>query len=132
MRDKLVELSDTVFFNKEELLSYTGKDFRDSVRELINQRRTYIIKEGAAGSTCISNGIVLHSKAFRVDGFEHTIGAGDVFDATFISFTIKGTDIRKACAYANLMAAIKLKSSALSKLPSMDLLIKMGEENGIM
>ncbi|MEM0097619.1 MAG: carbohydrate kinase family protein [Conexivisphaerales archaeon] len=132
MVDKLITFSDTVFFNKRELLSYTRKSYRNSIEELINQRRTYIIKEGKAGSTCISKGSIYHTEAFRVNGYEHTIGAGDVFDATYIALIMKGNDIRKACEYANLMASIKLKSSTLSDLPSLDLLIKIGKEHGIL
>ncbi|MCL4344021.1 MAG: carbohydrate kinase family protein [Nitrososphaerota archaeon] len=131
MTNNLVTFSDTVFFNKKELLSYTRKNYRESKADLIDQRRTYVIKEGATGSTCISEGKVYHAKAFRINGFEHTIGAGDVFDATYIALTMQGVGIKKACLYANLMASIKLKSGTINDLPSLGLLIKMGKELGI-
>ncbi len=124
----LIEISDTVFFNKSELLMYTGKNYEDSISELKSKKSTFVIKEGASGSTCVSNGQVFHAKGFRVKNPEHTIGAGDAFDATFIALLLNGIDIKKACIYSNLMASLKLKASSLSELPSLSSLINMAEK----
>jgi len=124
----LIEISDFVFFNKRELRMYTGKNYEDSILELKNKKSTFIIKEGASGSTCVSNGQVFHAKGFRVKNPEHTIGAGDAFDATFIALLLNGIDIKKACIYSNLMVSLKLKASSLSELPSLSSLINMAEK----
>lgn len=123
---QFIELSNVVFFNKNEMLLHLGRDYKSSVEELKNDRkRIYVVKLGARGSICIYDGKIKHIKAVKPKKVIHTIGAGDVYDATFIAFYLKGYSPAVACTLASAMAALKLGAKHVGELPELKGFLKI-------
>ena len=93
---EIAEISDIIFANKEELKIMD-----------ISQDRFIVEKKGDRGATVFYN-----SKRFSVKGIKvnvvDTSGAGDVFNAAFLSQYIEGFTITEALQFANYAAALSV------------------------
>ena len=129
---EFIRHSDAVFFNKKELLMHMGMSFREAVNELKkDSEKVYVVKNGDRGSMCISKGKTIRIKPFKPRRVLHTIGAGDVYDATFISFFLRGYPIELACTYASLMASLKLEREHAGQLPELNEFLRIAEGYGL-
>jgi sugar/nucleoside kinase (ribokinase family) len=93
----VANLSDIIFANSKEL-SYLS----------LNKDSLIVEKRGAMGALLRKNGRVL----FEVKGIDvkavDTSGAGDVFNAAFLSLFTKGKTIQEALVFANIAAAFSV------------------------
>lgn len=68
-----------------------------------------VLKMGERGSKAYKDSSVFSAKSFRVDVVDE-LGAGDAFDAAFLSSILKGMQIDRALTYGNAAGAIAVGS----------------------
>lgn len=90
----------------EELEHIGPGDWRENAQSFANQGHTVIARDGANGAYIYSPSTIetktncVQIPAFNVEVID-TIGAGDAFDAGFISGMLQGKDLYDAVVYAN-------------------------------
>lgn len=98
---EILSACDILLTGKSELKVLYGQDWESAVRSLLTQKdRTVVVKNGSQG-TCLFS----RTEAFSIDTYPaievDPTGAGDCFDATFLSMICLGADSRTAVHYAN-------------------------------
>ena len=112
---EILEMTDVLLAGKSELAFLFGDDIEAAVRQLLKKKdRLIVIKDGARGTQLYSR-----TEAFSIDTYpaieRDPTGAGDCFDATFLSMICLGADLRTAVHYANAAGAF-----AVSKVGPME------------
>lgn len=105
----LLEGSRIVLTNKEDLeMLFPGRRIADAAKSLIDMgAEIVVIKKGEEGSELYSrDGVFLQEKAFNIPHVEDVIGAGDAFDAAFLSSFYRSLDLSTALRYANMAGAL--------------------------
>jgi sugar/nucleoside kinase (ribokinase family)/nucleoside 2-deoxyribosyltransferase len=105
---KLFEITDVLFASRNELLELTDAQTDSAALEhvMIGRNTTVVIKYGMGGSTIYRrDGIPIRIPAFLAN-FKSTIGAGDVYNATFISRLLANESEEAAATRAALAAAV--------------------------
>ena len=102
---EIMEASDVLLTGKSELKILFGEEWETAVRKLLAQKdRIVVVKDGSRGTRYYNR-----SEAFTVATYPATevdpTGAGDCFDATFLSMVCLGSDYRTAVHYANAAGA---------------------------
>jgi 2-dehydro-3-deoxygluconokinase len=100
---------DGYFLNDSELLSVTGKE---SLEDAVSEIRTWgagfvVIKQGEQGCMVIAGESVKKFETTKAAPI-NTVGAGDAFNAAFISHYLAGSDIYAAAIYGNKVATYKV------------------------
>lgn len=122
---------DYFFANNAQLSKLTGLDDMQRAAEVLMKDgvKNVIVKLGADGCTTYDA-----SKATHVDGYTvavvDTTGAGDSFDAAYLTGVLKGWDTRKCAMFANIVAALNCtKPGATAGVPSYDKALGLLERN---
>lgn len=102
---EILDACDVLLTGKSELRFLFGQDWEDAVRRLLQTKdRLVVVKDGSRGTNFFSR-----QEAFSVATYPATevdpTGAGDCFDATFLSMVCLGADYRTAVHYANAAGA---------------------------
>ena len=102
---EILECCDVLLTGKSELEFLFGQGWQDAVRDLLKAKeRTIVVKDGSRGTLFFDR-----NEAFSVATYPATevdpTGAGDCFDATFLSMVCLGYDNRTAVHYANAAGA---------------------------
>lgn len=98
--------------NESEILLLAGEDQLEKALEKIGEfAHKIIVKRGIEGAMCYEKGKTTNSKPFLHNHFKDAIGAGDSFNAGFISKYLKGYNLEESLQYANLAGAINTTSS---------------------
>ncbi len=102
---EIIEATDVLLTGKSELKLLFGEDIETAIRELLAKKdRLIVIKDGSRGTR-----LYCRSEAFFVGTYPATeldpTGAGDCFDATFLSMVCMGAELRTAVHYANAAGA---------------------------
>ena len=102
---EILEACDVLLTGKSELKFLFGQDWEDAVRNLLAAKdRIVVVKDGSRGTNFFNR-----NEAFTVATYPATevdpTGAGDCFDATFLSMVCLGYDYRTAVHYANAAGA---------------------------
>ncbi len=93
--------------NRKELSMLTGKtNTADGIASLAGFANNIVVKEGEDGASLYHDGKTIQQPAFLNTNVADCIGAGDSFDAGFISQFIQGRSIDKCLEFANLMGAV--------------------------
>jgi sugar/nucleoside kinase (ribokinase family) len=93
--------------NEVELLRLTGKDDVPSALAALRPfARTVVVKQGSRGATVQSGEQLFSRPAFLNTQVVDAIGAGDSFDAGFVSRFIAGDSLSSCLSFANLMGAV--------------------------
>lgn len=110
--EQLLPLVDVFLPNRKELQLLTGTD---SIQAGIDKIRTFanivVIKDGENGGHLWKNGSLTTKPAFLNSEVADCIGAGDSFDAGFISRYIRGVNAADCLVFANLTGAINTTTS---------------------
>lgn len=110
--EQLLPLVDVFLPNRKELQFLTGTD---SIQAGIDKIRTFanivVIKDGENGGHLWKNGGLITKPAFLNTEVADCIGAGDSFDAGFISRYIRGVSAAECLEFANLAGAISTTTS---------------------
>ena len=105
--NELLPLVDVFLPNKQELEAVTGfENTDDAVQSLKNSANIIAVKLGNQGSTGYSSGKVINVRPFLNSQVVDAIGAGDSFNAGFISQFIKNKSLEECLKFGNLMGAI--------------------------
>jgi sugar/nucleoside kinase (ribokinase family) len=97
-----------VFLPSEaELLHLTGKgEVPAALAAIRSFARAVVVKQGSRGATVQCGDQVLHRPAFLNTRVVDAIGAGDSFDAGFVSRFIQGQPLSTCLSFGNLMGAV--------------------------
>lgn len=99
--EEILDCCDILLTGKSELKLLFDGNWEKAVKELLHSKdRTIVIKDGSRG-TCLYN----RKEAFSIATYPaievDPTGAGDCFDATFLSMLCLNSDYRTAVHYAN-------------------------------
>ena len=93
--------------NEAELLRLTRRsDVPSALAALRPFARAVVVKQGSRGATLQARGEVLSRPAFLNPRVVDAIGAGDSFDAGFVSRFIQGDTLERCLDRGNLMGAV--------------------------
>ena len=93
---------------KDEFLSlYPSDDCKDSVRHFATKDRKVIARNGKEGYLVITDEEEREYPSYDVEAVD-TTGAGDSFNAGFITARLEGKDVYESCVYANAVAGYKI------------------------
>ena len=93
------------------------RNFREQSNAII------VLKDGANGAiTITSAGHIIRVPSFPVEAI-HTVGAGDSFDAGFISAQYKGYDLEESIRFGCATGALKVSSTELPTFQSVSALV---------
>ncbi|MFF2481325.1 carbohydrate kinase family protein [Paenibacillus sp. NPDC058071] len=96
---------DVFLMNETEALHYTGlEDINESLRFMSQYCGNVVIKLGAQGSAAIKDGVITHQAAFRVESID-TTGAGDCFNAGYLSGFLTEQDVQNSLILGNACGA---------------------------
>jgi len=98
-----------VLLNEGECETLTGEGWSDGARMLSKSVKMVVVKRGAKGAHMISAGMVYTLPAYGVD-VQDTTGAGDAFDAGFVSAYCKGLAEEECLKWGLASAAVKIQS----------------------
>ncbi|WP_162008563.1 carbohydrate kinase family protein [Vulcanisaeta thermophila] len=108
-----------VFMNEDEARRLFGRDVRDVQGILAGLDGVFLIKLGAHGAVVIEDNRVIKCPAFRPRFVVNSVGAGDVFDAVFMTGVLRGLDYYEACSLASFLASLKLEYVSVADMPSL-------------
>ena len=110
---------DYLFVNRDEALVYSGA--RHLARALDVWRRAtccVVVKLGAKGARLVGGGVDIRAHSFAVDVVDPT-GAGDAFNAGFLTARMRGLDLREALKLGNRIGALSTRRpGGLAGLPT--------------
>jgi len=98
-----------VLLNESECETLTGEGWSDGARMLSESVKRVVVKRGADGAHMISAGREYTLPAYKVD-VQDTTGAGDAFDAGFISACCRGLAEEECLRWGLASAAVKIQS----------------------
>jgi sugar/nucleoside kinase (ribokinase family) len=109
--------------NEAEVLALTDTDqLSDAFDVLDAYSNTIVVKRGVNGALAYNNGNYTEAEPYLHDNFVDAIGAGDSFNAGFISSYLQGKSLQESLLFGNLAGAINTTASggtgAFSDLPS--------------
>ena len=97
---------DVLLPNEREALKISGeKQFDRALAHLAEVVPVVVVKMGPEGATAQRGREQFRSAPVKVQAID-TVGAGDSFDAGFITQYIRGTDLETCLAYGNLAGAL--------------------------
>ena len=105
--ENLLPYIDIFMPNLVEFISITGTDRLSQGIEKIKGYSNYIvIKDGVKGAHLWENGKLTTKPAYLNNDVADCIGAGDSFDAGFISEFIQGSSLERCTEVGNIMGAV--------------------------
>ncbi|MDY2777874.1 MAG: carbohydrate kinase family protein [Collinsella sp.] len=111
---------DYVLGSGPDEFAYLGSgSWLENARDLAAKGHVVVVRDGANGSTIISEEGSLSVPAFRVE-VEDTVGAGDVFNAGFISAVLEGVDFREALIRGNAVSGYTVARKGARDTPNRD------------
>jgi sugar/nucleoside kinase (ribokinase family) len=104
--NKVLRNTDILFVNEREATELTGvKKKTDALKSLGRLVPCAVIKLGRKGAAAIHNGRLVKHPGFKVDAVD-TTGAGDSFDAGFVSAYLLGASIEDCLRNGNACGAL--------------------------
>ena len=104
--DEVLPLVDVFMPNAQELQALTGKSLEEAIAKVAPRVRTLVVKNGSQGSVMISGGVRRTVPALLNPAPVDCIGAGDSFNAGFVSAFVKGRPLADCQDEGNLTGAI--------------------------
>lgn len=93
--------------NEAEILSLTRTEqLSDAFNILSSFANTIVVKRGVNGASAYQKGNITYAPPYLHDHFIDAIGAGDSFNAGFISSYLKGKSLQESLLFGNLAGAI--------------------------
>ena len=115
---QFIGFSNTVFFTREEALSYSKSGIEETLDVLKKMdKSTYALKLDKEGSKLIKKGKVFSCDAIKIDRINNTIGAGDAYDAGYIAALLSGYEEEIACMAGNIVASMRI-SRGIKSIPN--------------
>lgn len=128
--DALLPLIDVFLPNKKELLLLTKEENLDAaIHKVSKYAGITVAKDSEHGAVWSHRGIISRERAYLNKEVVDSIGAGDSFDAGFISQFIQGKSIKECVQYGNLIGAISTTAAGgTGAFESLDKVIHTGKE----
>lgn len=105
--EKILPHVDVFLPNEIELLHLSGNDdWETSIKALSDIGNNIVVKLGAKGAAFCKDGQVKKVEPFKNDNVVDAIGAGDSFNAGFVSRFISGNTIEECTRFGNLTGAL--------------------------
>lgn len=116
---KAFSISDVVLIGDNEVeLLFPGKSLKEAAAIIRGQgAQIVVVKQGEKGATVFGEGYEDSFPAFKVK-VNSTTGAGDSFDAGFISARVRGASLHDALVYACAVAGMKVTGLGARSVPS--------------
>jgi len=116
--EPLLRIAELVMPSKNELLDLTGKrTLKEGVDALLAKGvSTVVVKLGAVGSELFTENESVFEPAYELEEVDPT-GAGDAFDAAFISGYIDKKPAREVLRFANAVGGLKVLSVGPMEVP---------------
>lgn len=115
---------DVVFMNEKECRKLTSMDYKEGAELISKYVKLVVIKLGAGGAYLFDGKVEKYMPAMNVKVVD-TTGAGDAFDAGFLTALIKGKSLEECLKWGIGTASIKIqKRGARSGLPTLDELVE--------
>jgi len=109
--DSVLKYTDVLFVNEREALKLTRSDtLNDALKTLGAKVRCAVIKRGARGAMAIQNEEIFNDRGFRVKAID-TTGAGDSFDAGFVSAYLRDAPLAACLRNGNACGALSALSA---------------------
>lgn len=128
--DNLLQHIDVFLPNRKEFLLLTNTETLDlAIRKNAHHPCTIVVKDGEKGAAWSKNGEVFRQAAYLNTNVVDSIGAGDSFDAGFISQYIQGKEIEECVRFGNLIGAVSTTApGGTNAFESLSKVIKAGKE----
>lgn len=105
--NNLLPLVDVFLPNIEELKNITKKKSQsDAIDSIKNRANIIVVKEGTEGATIFYKDEIFEQPAFINNDFADAIGAGDSFDAGFISSFLQKKSLKECAEFGAVCGAI--------------------------
>jgi len=109
--DAVLAETDVLLLNEQEALRMTGSDdVEQAGRALARQGMTVVVKRGPDGSLAVEDGRLVHAPAHAIEPVD-AVGAGDSFNAGFITALLEGRPLAEKLAFANVCGALSMRAS---------------------
>lgn len=119
--NRLIELTDILLINENELLITTGlDDFGKAVEEVSSKVDILVVKRSTKGSFIKKDDYECNVGIFKVDTVD-TTGAGDAYNAGFLYGIINNYTLEQSALLASYIAATSTtKTGATEAIPTID------------
>jgi sugar/nucleoside kinase (ribokinase family) len=108
--DAVLNHTDVLFVNERESMKLTRSNtLNDCLKTLGAKVNCAVVKRGARGASAIHNGELFNDRGFRVRAID-TTGAGDSFDAGFLSAYLRETPLAECLRIGNACGALSAMS----------------------
>ena len=105
--NNLLPLVDVFFPNIEELKNITKKKCQaNAIDSIKNKANIIVVKKGTEGATIFYKNEMFEQPAFINNDFADAIGAGDSFDAGFISLFLQKKSLKECAKFGAVCGAI--------------------------
>ena len=108
--DAVLKYTDVLFVNEREAMKLTrSKTLNGALKTLGAKVRCAVMKRGNRGATAIQNEEVLSDPGFKINAID-TTGAGDSFDAGFMSAYLRKAPLAECLRIGNACGALSAMS----------------------
>ena len=108
--DAVLKYTDVLFVNEREAMKLTrSKTLNGALKTLGAKVHCAVIKRGDRGATAIQNEEVLNDPGFKINAID-TTGAGDSFDAGFMSAYLRKAPLAECLRIGNACGALSAMS----------------------
>ena len=101
----------------DEFAYLGGGTWEENAAALARDGRMVIARDGARGSMALFDGKVVRADAYRVE-VEDTVGAGDVYNAGFISGILAGRDVSEVLRLGNAVSGYTVARKGSRSTPT--------------
>ena len=121
---EMAMLSDYYLPSKDEFLElWNVATIDDGLHLFADKPVTVVVKDGENGAYSMTNNAIVHVPAFAVDAV-NSIGAGDSFNAGFITAQLEGKSLEESIRFAHAVAALKISQDDFPTRDDIDNLLK--------
>ncbi len=126
---KILPVLDFFLPNESELIALTdSKSLQEALEKISDFETTVVVKQGEKGATLFRNGEAKSIPAYKITDYVDAIGAGDSFDAGFISSFLKGKSLDESLEIGNTAAAVSTTASGgTTAITSFESVIEKGK-----
>ena len=108
--DSVLNYTDVLFVNEREAMKLTRSNATDDALKTLGTKVSCaVIKRGVRGATAIQNEKLFNDRGFRIKAID-TTGAGDSFDAGFLSAYLRKAPLAECLRIGNACGALSAMS----------------------
>ena len=108
--DAVLKYTDVLFVNEREAMKLTRSNtLSDALKTLGTKVKCAVVKRGARGATAIQNEELFKDSGFKISAID-TTGAGDSFDAGFMSAYLRKAPLAECLRTGNACGALSAMS----------------------